>query len=80
MVRTQISMDREMLRHARRRAADRGVSLAEYVRSLVEQDLGGKPAASDVHAIFGLIDSGGSDVARDEDRMIAEAFDDLHRG
>jgi hypothetical protein len=73
-------MDREMLRHARRRAADRGVSLAEYVRSLVERDLGGKRATSDVGEIFGLFDSGGSDVARDEDRMIAEAFDRLHPG
>jgi hypothetical protein len=50
------------------------------VRSLVERDLGGKRATSDVGEIFGLFDSGGSDVARDEDRMIAEAFDRLHPG
>ena len=41
MTRTQLSFEREMLGEARRRAADLGISLAEYVRRLVAADLGG---------------------------------------
>lgn len=74
MTRTQISMDREMLRDARRKATEQGISFAEYVRALVAEDLGSASAPSDVSAIFGLIDSGGSDIARDKDKMIAEAI------
>lgn len=79
MTRTQISIEREMLRQARLRAAERGISLAEYVRSLVAADLGETPAAADVSAIFGLFDSGGSNIARDKDRMLGDAVSELHR-
>jgi hypothetical protein len=39
MSRTQITLDDEMQRRARRRASDLGVSLAEYFRRLVARDL-----------------------------------------
>ncbi len=63
-----------MLRCARLRAAERGVSCAEYVRSLVRDDLGDRLDASDVSALFDTFDSGGSDVAQDKDRMVSDAL------
>ena len=74
MARTQITLPPEMQRRARRRAADLGVSLAEYVRRLVTRDLGGEPAVADVSLVFDLGSAGGSNIARHKDEMIGEAF------
>ena len=74
MTRTQLSFEREMLRDARRRAGDQGVSLAEYVRRLVAKDLGGGRPAMDPSAVFNLGSSRGSDIARRKDAMIAGAL------
>jgi hypothetical protein len=74
MSRTQITLDPEIQRQARQRASDMGVSLAEYVRRLVARDLGGARPATDPSLIFDLGASGGSDIARNKDVMIAEAF------
>jgi hypothetical protein len=73
MSRTQIALDSEMQRRARKRAAELGVSLAEYVRSLVSRDLGAREQRVDPSAIFDLGNSGTSDIARDKDRMVGEA-------
>jgi hypothetical protein len=74
LARTQVSLDPELQRRARRRAAELGVSFAEYVRRLVVRDIE-KPAPRRERAyIFGLGASGGADVARDKDRMVAEAI------
>ena len=74
MARTQITLNPETHRRARRRAADLGISLAEYVRRLVARDLGEPRAAPNPAMIFDLGDSGGSDIARHKDALIAEAF------
>jgi len=76
MVRTQIALDPEDHRRVKLRAAEQGVSLAEYVRRIVRRDLGGeqRPKA-DISAIFGLFDSGGSDVAKHKDRYVGEAVE-----
>lgn len=67
-----------MLREARDRAGGLGISLAEYVRRLVAEDLKGEePAAVDPSAVFDLGSSGGSDIARDKDSMLREAFSGL---
>jgi hypothetical protein len=73
MARTQILLDPHVLRRARQRAADQGISLGEYVRRLVDRDLGQPRAAREPSAVFNLGKSGGSDVASDKDRMIGEA-------
>jgi hypothetical protein len=73
MARTQISLDPELQRRARRRAAQLGVSFAEYVRRAVERDLGGARAPHDPSVVFDLGASSGSDVAQDKDRMVGEA-------
>jgi plasmid stability protein len=76
--RTQITLDSEQHRRARQRAAELGVSLAEYVRELVRRDLGDESSKADVSAIIGLGDSGGSDIARNKDEYIGDALDALH--
>jgi hypothetical protein len=74
MARTQITLDPHLHKRARQRAAELGISLAEYLRRLVSQDLGTSPKSTDVSAVFNLGRSGGSDIAKDKDRMIGEAI------
>ncbi len=74
MARTQITLGNELQRRARRRASDMGVSFAEYVRRLVARDLAVPEATAEVDSIFDLGSSGGSDISRKKDSMIAEAF------
>jgi hypothetical protein len=73
MHRTQILLDPTEHRRARRRADDLGISLAEYIRRLVADDLAGPRRRGDVSALFDLGDSGGSDVARDKHAYLGEA-------
>jgi hypothetical protein len=75
MSRTQISFDAETHRRARRRAAELGISLSEYVRRVVARDLEAPSPSVDPSAIFDLGDSGGSDVARHKDAYVGEAVD-----
>ncbi|UCH24969.1 MAG: hypothetical protein JSV66_13595 [Trueperaceae bacterium] len=73
-IRTQVTLDPELQRRARQKAAAMGISFAEYVRRLVARDLEGlEPEPVDISAVFNLGDSGGSDIARDKDRMLGEA-------
>ena len=74
MARTQITLEPEVQRRARQRAGDLGVSLAEYVRRLVARDLGNAPAQVDPALVFDLGKSSRSDIAKDKDAMVAEAF------
>lgn len=75
MVRTQIALEAADHRRAKQRAADLGVSLAEYVRSTVRRDLGDPAKRGDITELFGIADSGGSDVSRNKDRYVAEAVE-----
>jgi hypothetical protein len=78
-VRTQIAIDRDLLRRGRAKAASLGISLSEYVSRLVAADLGyreckidtGKPGISIVFDL-GASDER-TDVACGKDRMIGEA-------
>ena len=74
IARTQITLEPESHRRARQRAGDLGVSLAEYVRRLVVRDLAHPKTVTNVACVFDLGSSSGSDIARDKDSMIAEAF------
>ncbi len=74
MSRTQITLDRETHRRARKRAAELGVSFAEYIRRLVARDIASPRAAADPSILFALGRSTGSDVEANKDVMIAEAF------
>lgn len=76
MARTQISLKPDAHRRARARAAALGISLAEYLRRLVDQDLSDEVRPSvDISVIFGLGDSGGSDVANHKDEYVGEAIE-----
>jgi hypothetical protein len=80
MARTQISLDSETHRRARKRAAQLGVSFAEYVRRLVTRDLGQSSRVADPSVVFNLGRSKGADVARHKDRMIGDAVAARSRG
>lgn len=75
VARTQITLPPEDHRRARARAAELGISLAEYVRRLVARDLGDQAPRADVRDLFDLGNSGGSDIARFKDEYIGEAVE-----
>ena len=75
MVRTQIMLDGEDHRRAKQRAAELGVSLAEYVRRAVAADLGARPEAVDRSGVIGLFGSGGSDIARHKEAYLIDALE-----
>jgi len=67
-------MDPEMQRRAQAKAAELGISFAEYIRRLVADDLGGPKPKADISMLFDLVRDGPrTDIARDKDKMIGEA-------
>lgn len=79
--RTQITLDPETQKRAQAKAAELGISFAEYVRRLLAQDLGAPARRTHISMVFDLVDEGpATNIARDKDAMIAEAvWDDHHR-
>jgi hypothetical protein len=75
VARVQVSLSPEEHRRAKQRAAELGVSFAEYVRRLVASDLGEPSTPAGVHELFDLGDSSGSDVATNKDRYVGEAVE-----
>ena len=73
VVRTQITLDAEAHRRAKRRAVELGISFAEYVRRALDRDLGEPARRADPSEIFDLFDSGGADIAREKDRYVDAA-------
>ncbi len=68
-----------MQRRVRKRASELGISLAEYVRRLVARDLGEPERQADPSIIFGLGNSGGTDIAKDKDVLIGAAVAEQRR-
>jgi hypothetical protein len=67
-------MDPDLQRRAQAKAAELGLSFAEYVRRVVAHDLGEPKHRADVSLLFDLGASPEpTDVARDKDQMIGEA-------
>jgi hypothetical protein len=78
-VRSQITFDPDTQRRAQAKAAELGISFAEYVRRLVANDLGAPRSNPDISILFDLGASGEpTDIARDKDKMIGQAFWDDH--
>jgi hypothetical protein len=73
--RTQVTLAAEQHRRARDRAAELGISLAEYLRRLVDADLGERRSKPDVSSVFDLGQSNDSDVALEKDRYLGEAVE-----
>ena len=77
--RTQIPMDPELQRRAQAKAAELGISFAEYVRRLAADDLGQYRPKVDISCIFDLVDEGPpTDIARDKDKMVGEVVRQDH--
>ena len=75
MARLQVSFPPEEQRRARARAAELGISFAEYVRRLVARDLGEVPLTDDPSGLFDLGETAGSDVATEKHRYVGEAVE-----
>src|SRR5581483_2118600 len=72
--RTQIKLDPAVQRQAQAKAAELGISFAEYVRRLVSQDLGAPQRKAHISVVFDLGASGQpTNVARDKHKMIDAA-------
>ena len=72
--RMQITLDAQTQRRAQAKAAELGISFAEYVRRLIAQDLGEAKPKADISIIFDLVTEGEpTDIARDKDKLIGEA-------
>ena len=77
--RTQITIDAATQRKAQAKAAELGISFAEYVRRLVSADLGQRAPKADVSILFDLGASGGvTDIARDKGSLLGQAVWDEH--
>lgn len=74
MRRTQIMLTSEEHREATRKAAESDISLAEYIRRLVRQDVA-EPPRTDIRAIIGLGDSGRSDISSNIHEYVGEAIE-----
>ncbi len=73
MTRTTIALEPETQKRARERAAQLGISFSEYLRRLVDRDLGERRPAASPEAVFDLGRSAGTDIARDKDALLGEA-------
>jgi hypothetical protein len=74
MRRTQIMLDPDEHERATQRAAEAGISLAEYIRRLVRADAK-LPPPTDISSIIGIGDSGGSNIAKHKHECIGEAIE-----
>jgi hypothetical protein len=63
MQRLMIQADPELVARAKRRAAERGVSVAQVVREAMERELGGEPPQPPF-SLIGAFRSGRSDLSR----------------
>ena len=77
--RTQVTLDAELDRRAKRRASELGVSFAEYVRRLVVRDLAAETPRGDISRMFALGRSGRSDTSTRKDEHVGEAVEAEHR-
>ena len=72
--RTQINVDPELQRRAQAKAAELGISFAEYVRRLLANDLEPPKGTTDISLVFDIVDEGpATNIAKDKDKMVAEA-------
>lgn len=76
---TNILLDESSRAAARRRAAERGLSVSGYIRELIHaDDAAARADAGDIEALVGILGGGGepTDIAREKHLMIAQAFGD----
>ena len=67
-------MGLQLQRRAQAKAAELGISFAEYIRRLVAEDIGEPRARPNIASVFDLgVSDKPTDIARDKHRMIDEA-------
>jgi hypothetical protein len=76
MKRMMIQADERLLERARRRAAERGVSVAQVVRDALEKELGYEQAPPPPLACIGAVSSTSGDLSRraSEDEFEPEPY------
>ena len=80
IMRTQIALDSEHHARAKQKAAQMGITLAEYIRRLVARDLEGAAPQASSDSIIGIGRSGGSDIAREsKSEIVGDAIASRHR-
>jgi hypothetical protein len=79
--RTQITLDPDTQRRAHAKAAELGISFAEYVRRLIARDQHEAKGEFDISVMFDLVDEGrATNIARDKDKMVNEAIEHERSG
>lgn len=73
VARTQIALEPEFHRKARARAAELGISLAEYIRELVARDLKTPHRGANPEVVFDLGTTRSSNVAGHKADYVGEA-------
>ena len=77
-MRTQIALSPTQHARAKSKAADLGITMAEYIRRLVDRDLDQQDPVTDPSVIIGLGSSGGSDIATERREAIGRAVAEHH--
>ena len=77
LVRTIITLPDHMHARAKQRAAELGISFAEFARRLFEKELDTAMPQGGIDSICGMVDGAAFDMARDGERIVAEATDAL---
>lgn len=72
-MRTVISLPDHAHARAKQRAADLGISFAEFVRRLLDRELNTPAPQASIDSICGMVTGSPFDMARDGKRIIAEA-------
>ena len=82
MIRTQIQLTEAQAEKAKRLAAERGVSMAEVIRELIDREPEGDDRAERFARALAAIERGGfrdrqgkTDVSLEHDRHLAEALE-----
>ena len=72
-MRTVITLPDHVHARAKQRAADLGISLAEFVRRLLDKELDTPTPQADIDSICAMVAGPRFDMARDGKEIIAEA-------
>ena len=74
-MRTVITLPDQVHARAKLRAAELGISLAEFIRRLLARELDTPTPQGGIDSICGMVSGTPFDMARDGDRLLGEALD-----
>ncbi|GAB4249692.1 MAG: hypothetical protein Kow00129_10500 [Thermoleophilia bacterium] len=72
MTRTQISLDERQYRFAKRKAAELGISLSAYLRSLIDERIEAAEETYSVMDLAGMFEDGATLTSREIDEILAD--------